>query len=303
MDGSGPDSPLDRPLDRALVRDLLADQHPDLLDLPIGEPEHGWDNAVFRLGADLAVRLPRRPEGAALIDAEQRWLPGLAAQVPVEVPTPVRSGEPGLGYPWRWSVCRWVEGTTALSVPLTDPTTTARAAAALGGFLAALHHPAPPDAPANPFRGVPLAARAGRLHDALEVVRSTPRALGSGREAQVLRFWSERVEEVPWTSPPVWIHGDLHPGNLVFRDGTLRGVIDWGDLTAGDPATDLAVAWMLFDAGDRDRLRDAVGSVTDTTWRRAEAWALALSIAYLEGSPDGSPLLEVASRTLARLLD
>lgn len=276
-----------------LVRALLADQHPDLAPLPLRPVGSGWDNAILRLGDDLVVRLPRRHAGVALVEHEQRWLPGLAATLPLPVPAPVRTGAPGPGYPWPWSICRWMPGRSALEAPPTDPAT----ATVLGTFLAALHHPAPADAPANPFRGVPLAV-------CDPVVRERLGHLGDEVDAPaLLALWDRLVGTPPWPGPPVWVHGDLHPGNLVVRAGALAGVIDFGDITSGDPATDLAVAWTLLGPADRPALRAAAGREGDAaTWARARAWALHLGCAYLLHSGDRPAYGALGRRALAAVL-
>jgi len=289
-----------RPIDESLVRDLLIDQHADLAGLPISPATSGWDNAVFRLGDRLSVRLPRRLEAVPLIAHEQRWLPELEAHLPLPIPVPLRVGVEGCGYPWPWSVCPWLPGEPASGTPPVDPRQTARR---LGAFIGALHQPAPPDAPVNPHRGTPLARRAVRFHEALESVGRSTRRLPDARVDQIRTRWEELVSTPAHTEAPVWLHGDLHPANLLVHRGELCAVIDFGDVTSGDPATDLAVGWMLLDGPSRVELRRAVGTVDDDTWRRAEAWALALALAYLDGSPDGSPMVDVALRTLAAVLD
>jgi aminoglycoside phosphotransferase (APT) family kinase protein len=282
-------------VDVDLVRRLLVAQFPDLLE---GDPEirpvaFGWDNVIVRLGDDLVVRLPRRQQAAELVVHEQRWLAQLAPALPLPVPAPVRCGVPGEGYPWPWTVCPWLEGAIAATTPPDDQ---AEAAGALAGFLAALHRPAPADAPVNPYRGGPLAERDpfvreraaaldGALCDATEVV---PR-------------WEAALAAPPHGGPPVWLHGDLHPANLLVAGGRLSAVIDFGDLTAGDPATDLAVAWMLFDASERSLLRRLTGA-DDATWRRARGWAIHLSLAYLANSADHPVIAGVGRRTLAAVL-
>ena len=143
-------------IDTSVVRSLLQEQHADLAHLPLIEVGEGWDNKLFRLGGDLAVRIPRRAASATLIEHEQRWLPRLAPQLPLPVPAPLRVGRKGSGFPWSWSVVRWFPGQSALLAPPQDVATTA---VALGRFLRALHQPAPENAPHNPWRGVPLAAR------------------------------------------------------------------------------------------------------------------------------------------------
>jgi len=268
-------------VDVALVRSLLAEQHPDLADLPIVETASGWDNVVFRLGNELAVRLPRRAMGALLAVNEQRWLPELAPKLPLPVPAPVRLGGPGSGYPWSWSVVPWFRGEEAARA---DPADWDDAAQELGRFLAALNQPAPSDAPISPYRGVPLVHRSARLDEGLD-------ALGDQVDRrQVEALWATLVAAAPPTGPPVWVHGDLHPRNLVIADGRLAAVVDFGDITKGDRATDLSVAWFWLPASARPAFRRAVGGVDDDTWRRAKGWALALAIAHLGGDERVIPL-------------
>lgn len=276
--------PAEIDIDAALVRALLAEQHPDLAQWELNHVDSGWDNEMFRLGSDLAVRLPRRETAASLVVNEQRWLPGLAPRLPLAVPEPVRSGRPGSGYPWPWSVTRWVPGEVAGSAEPADPVA---AAVALGGFLSALHVPAPAGAPVNPHRGVPLQQRDALVREHLEALD-----LAVDLEA-ILACWSRLAATPPWTGPPLWLHGDLHPLNILTSAGRLTGVIDWGDITAGDPASDLAVAWMLLPSEARPVLRASAGEVDDDTWDRARGWALALALAMY-----GTKMSDVARRTL-----
>src|SRR4051812_40542328 len=197
-------------IDADLVRALLIEQVPALSAAPLRLLANGWDNVLFRLGDEWVVRLPRREVAAALVEHEQHWLPVLAAQLPLPIPTPVHAGHPGHGFPWRWSVVRWFAGGSALEQP---PRDLSEAATALGRFVAALHTAAPVDAPRNPVRGVPLRERSSRFDDAIAAVST---AIDT---AHARALWSELVDTAPWTGPPVWLHGDLHPGNLVVHDG------------------------------------------------------------------------------------
>jgi aminoglycoside phosphotransferase (APT) family kinase protein len=290
--------PAEIDIDAPLVRALLEAQHPDLASLPLVDVGSGWDNRLYRLGPDLAVRLPRRALAAPLIEQEQRWLPELAPRLPLPVPLPIRVGRPGCGYPWSWSVVGWRSGETAnISAPI-DPMT---AAADLGGFLSALHRPAPADAPLNPFRGIPLTNRD-------DLVRTHVRELdGSFDRARVLGVWSRLVQTPQWTGPPLWNHGDLHPGNLLVSKGRLVAVIDFGDLCAGDPATDLSVAWMLLPAAARSLFRASArrcdDPIDDATWERARGWALALALAFLARSRDNEATARISRETIDAVLD
>jgi aminoglycoside phosphotransferase (APT) family kinase protein len=280
-------------VDEALVRALLAEQMPDLAALPLRLVASGWDNVIYRLGDDLVARLPRRSLAAALVEHELQWLPVLAPRLPLPIPAPVRAGRPGHGYPWAWSVCPWLPGVVAEEAEIGDP---ARAATILGAFVAAMHQPAPGDAPANPFRGVPLRDRA-------EVVLERIKTLDDMIDAASVRScWEDLLATPEWSGPPLWLHGDLHPLNVLVENGRPSAVIDFGDLTAGDPATDLSVAWMMFTPETRQRFRDTTGNVDDNTWHRARGWALALALAYLESSANVPLLARVGHRTMEAVL-
>lgn len=287
--------PAEVAIDPALVAGLLADQHPDLAALPLRAVDAGWDNAIFRLGDELAVRLPRRTAAADLIAHEQRWLPGLAPRLPLPAPAPLRAGGPGRGYPWRWSVLRWLDGEAAdLSPPGDDQATV------FAGFLRALHRPAPAEAPHNPFRGGSL-----REREAAFAVRAQRLAATTGWITPALpRLW-EAALAAPIDCPPTWLHGDLHPRNVLVERGRLTGIIDWGDLTAGDPATDLAAIWMLFETpAARGAALDAYGPPSAATILRAKGWALHFGLIFLDnGLVDNPRFLAIGERTVRRLVE
>ena len=281
-----------------LVRRLLAAQHPDLARLPIEVMANGWDNLMCRLGGGLAVRLPRRAVAAELVVHEQRWLPVLAPRLPLPVPVPVRIGRPALGYPWPWSVVPFLPGRIAAHDPPADP---GDAALSLGGFAGALHAPAAADAPVNPVRGVALAERGEAFAERVSQLG------GLVDRAAVLRVWEAAVAAPRWDGPPVWLHGDLHPANILVDRGRISGVIDFGDVTSGDPATDLAVAWMLLSAGYHGTFREAYRAAggpadDDDTWVRARGWALGLSLACLANSADNPLMAGIGRRTMDAVL-
>lgn len=282
----------DIPVDVVLVRDLLHDQHPALADLTIVEFANGWDNVVFRLGDDLSLRVPRRHVAAQLILNEQRWLPVLAPMLPLAVPVPTHIGIASDRFPYAWSVLPWFAGRSAFEAP---PADLALAADDLGAFVGALHVPAPPDAPENPVRGVHLERRAAAVEQRLE------RLDGVVAVDDVRARWDELRATPAWEGPPLWLHGDMHTSNMLTTDGRLSAVIDFGDITSGDPATDMAIAWMLFDESSRRRFRERL-AVDDDTWRRAAGWALNLSLAYLTGSAPGSPMFQIGHATLAAVM-
>ncbi len=273
-----------------LVHALLAEQHPDLADLELRDVAGGWDNQQWRLGTELAVRLPRTERAPALLRTEQKWLPVLAERLPLPTPIPVRVGEPSALFAHTWTITRWVEGEPADHAPITR----AGAAETLAGFLKALHQPAPAAAPTNPTRGIPLA----QVPDgALGVIAGDPSA-DAARET-----WEKAVAAPAWHGPPAWLHGDLHPANVIVRDGTLAGVIDFGEMCAGDPATDLSAAWILLPAGTASRFFATYADADEATITRARGWAVlrALHLIHIgrngrRGLPGGKPTWEPAGR-------
>lgn len=286
-----PDAEVD--VDTDLVAGLLADQHPDLSGAPLSSVPGGWDNLLWRLGDDLVVRLPRRAVAAALVGSEHAWLPHLAPRLPLPIPAPVRTGRPGRGYPWSWTITRWMPGKRADAAVLdADQGTT------LGAFLVALHRPAPPEAPHNPVRGVPIASRAPRGAAALAAVA----AAGADVDVALLGSVLDRATAAaPWSAEPRWLHGDLHPGNVVVRDGALAAVIDWGDICAGDPATDLAALWLVLDPDPRaDALR--ICDPDPDTVTRARGWAVHLGATMAaSGLTDDPQLAHIGLTALARI--
>lgn len=285
-------------VDVQLVRRLLRDQHPDLADLTITECSSGWDNFIFRLGESYSVRMPRRAAAAQLVLNEQMWLPVLGPNLPVPVPVPVRSGKPALGYPWSWSVCRWFEGEVLGDHRIADPRAWVRG---LGDFLTALHVASPPDAPHNAIRGCPLSDRADNFDRLLGEIAAEVDA------SSVASAWLYLHTRPVWPGPAVWLHGDLHPLNIVTdSSGDLSAIIDFGDITGGDPSTDLAIGWMIFDVEHRALFRDATmvdgDGIDDDTWMRAKAWALYFAVAYLANSADVPVLNRIGRATLANVL-
>jgi len=261
-----------------LIAQLLREQHPDLAGLPLTLGARGWDNQVWRLGDDLAVRLPWATHDAdELLRKEHAWLPAMAPRLPLPVPVPQRLGRPSGLFPRHWIVTTWVAGEPADRAPATRG---AEAAGALAAFLAALHQPAPDGAPAGRHnRGGPLAASSGGfayfLKDAVD------RGLLAD-PAAVREVWDDALAAPAWTGPAMWLHGDLHPANVLTRDGRLCGVVDFGDLCAGDPALDLAAGWLLLPDGVIDRFQQACRPAADeATLRRARGWAAAKALACL----------------------
>jgi aminoglycoside phosphotransferase (APT) family kinase protein len=277
--------PAEVDIDAALVRSLLEAQSPDLADLPLHDPVTGWDNTTWRLGAGLAVRLPRREVAATLLLHEQVWLSSIADRLPLPVPAPVVAGLPTPRYPWAWSVVPWYDGDVAARTALRPDE-----ASVLGRFLTALHLSAPVEAPSNPYRGVPLTDRLPAVEQWRSVEhRPDDAELVSGAAALVV----DTAHDQPSSRTRVWLHGDLHPRNILVRDGRFAAILDWGDLCGGDPATDLATAWWLFPIEHHDAFWASYAPTYDdnpeATWHRARAWAAMVGLMFLNFATADDP--------------
>lgn len=270
-----------------LVRDLLQEQHPDLAELAIREVTGGWGNQMWRLGDELAVRMQHMDPTPELQLKERRWLPALAPCLPLPVPTPVRLGAPSELFPKHWTVMTWVPGEPLDHAEISRST---HAADTLASFLQALHVTAPTDAPTVGSRGAHPRACTDGFERFLQAV-----ALGD-IATEVRAVWDEAVAAPEWEGSPVWVHGDLHPANVVVADGTLSGIVDFGHLSTGDPALDLAAAWVLLPAGTAARFFDTYEQADQDTIRRARGLAAMKSLFLMlmgqngdRGLPGGKP--------------
>lgn len=271
--------------DASLVSRLLASQFPQWADLPI-EPVRsaGTDNAIYRLGDDMAVRLPRIHWAIGQVEKEHQWLPRLTSFLPLTIPIPLAKGEPGEGYPWQWSVYRWLEGESATIKRIADPR---QAATDLAQFIAALQQidtTGGPLAVNHNLRGIPLAMRDTGTREAIAALHGMIDA-----DAATM-VWEATLQVPEWDRAPVWFHGDLLPGNLLVERGRLSAVIDFGGLGVGDPACDLMIAWGLFSGESRDVFCAAL-AVDDATWARGRGHALSQAVIfipyYLNSNPVG----------------
>lgn len=284
--------PAEIQIDEALLRDLLVSQHPDLASQPITTVGEGWDNAIYKLGDGLALRLPRRAQAARLIEHEQRWLPILAERLPLPIPVPVRTGTPEGRFPWHWSVVPWLDGDTVDRTAMRP-----LEGAVFGAFLRSLHVPPPSDAPANPHRDVPLTKKAPDVRARLE-------RIGERVPEGVTRIWKDGLASA-FDVEPTWIHGDLHARNVLVADGAISGIIDWGDICVGDPATDLASFWTVLPTREaRLRAMKAYGPLSGATLCRARAWAAFFGIILLDtGLTDHPQHAAMGAAILRRLRD
>lgn len=273
-------------IDASLVRRLIAAQFPRWADLPVQRvASAGTDNALYRLGTTMLVRLPRIHWAAGDVGKEQRWLPELAPHLPFDIPEPLAMGEAGDGYPWSWSVYRWIDGETPGTGALADPLGLARDVAA---FVAALQRIGVAGAP-RAGRGVDLSQRDAETRSAIA-------QLGGEVDVEaVTEAWRDGLAVAPWRRPPVWLHGDLKPDNLLCRGGRLTAVIDFGGLGVGDPAADMLVAWTLLPEAARETYRAALDVDADT-WRRGRAWALSIALIQLPYYRKVNPGLAASAR-------
>lgn len=256
-------------IDASLARRLLTEQFPRWADLPLTALEPGGsDHAIFRLGDDLSVRLPRGEWAAGQAHKEAAWLPRLAPLLSLAVPTPAGTGVPALAYPWHWSVSRWLPGEAPA-----EHADTPVVAKQLADFVRELHQLPIPTAQEyaldDSLTRPPLAERDASTRAQIAAVADHFDA------ATLLRVWEDALAAPAWEEDhtPVWCHGDLHNGNLLLEDGRLTAVIDFGELGVGDPACDLMAAYTLLSPATREVFRQRVG-LDEPTWARGRGWAL-----------------------------
>jgi aminoglycoside phosphotransferase (APT) family kinase protein len=286
------DDEIDVPIE--LVARLVAEQFPEWADLELELLlPWGTDNALYRLGGDKLVRLPRTEGVVGQVERDVRLLPPLVRQLPVGIPEVLAIGAPSDAYPWTWGVYRWLEGE---SLPADRLDEAAATAPDVARFLIALRGIDPAGAPPARSRGLPLATRDEFVRDAMAELD------GRVETEDAAVIWEVALRAPDWDGPPTWIHGDLMPGNLLVRDGRLHAVIDWSAACAGDPACDLMAAWMFLGADSRLQLRAAL-EVDDATWMRGRGWALSCALGALPYYWDTNPpFIAYARRALAEVL-
>ena len=281
-----------------LVYRLLTGQFPQWTDLPIERVRSaGTDNALYRLGNDIVVRLPRIEAAAEQVGKEQQWLSRLAPHLPLAISVPLGKGAPAEGYPWPWSVYPWLEGENATLDRLAD---LSQAATDLAQFITALQQidstGGPRPGSHNFFRGVPLSTSDTTTRQAIAELH------GKIDTKAATAAWETALQTPVWDRQPVWIHGDLQSGNLLAVEGQLSAVIDFGGLGVGDPACDLLVAWRLFTPEMRTIFRAAL-SVDDATWTRGCGWAISfgvIALPYYENT--NSALANIARYAIEQVL-
>ncbi|MFI7353892.1 aminoglycoside phosphotransferase family protein [Streptomyces avidinii] len=282
------------PVDAHLVRRLIAGQFPRWAALAAERiPSGGTVNVMYRLGDTMVVRLPMLAGGAEDVSMEQEWLPRLASRLPTAVPEVLGAGEPAEGYPWAWSVYRWLPGENPRAGELTEPEALA---ADLAGFVAAMRSVTLQGAP-RAYRGGPPASLDAATRAAIGRLRGIPQE-GVDCDA-VTAVWEDALRAPAPDGPPVWLHADLMPGNLLVSGGRLSSVIDFGCMGVGDPACDLFPAWNLLPAGARTVFREALG-VDDATWRRGRGRTLSQAVIALPYYRTTNPAMADNARHVIR---
>jgi Predicted aminoglycoside phosphotransferase len=279
-------------IDALLVCRLVREQFPQWGHLPVRPVEFdGVDNCTFHLGDDMTVRLPSSEGYRLQVDKEQRWLPVLAPHLPLPIPVPLARGIPGEGYPFSWSVCRWLDGENASVERIDD---LSEFATTLADFLNTLRDVDPTDGPMpgrhNFFRGGPLDTYDAETRRAIDALK------GQIPTDAATEMWDTAMAAT-WLGTPVWFHGDVAAGNLLVRDGRLTAVIDFGTSGIGDPACDVVIAWTLLSGESREAFRDAL-TVDSATWARGRGWALWKALITLVDLIDTNPAEETNTRRI-----
>lgn len=282
------------PSDVPLIKKLLSAQFPKCSNLPISlVRSDGTDNAIYRLGTDMCIRLPRIASAADQIVKEQKWLPFLMSNLPLTIPELLGKGTPSAEFPFHWSICRWIDGENAATSHITDLRQTA---VDLAEFLKALQQVNSAGGPPS-RRGFPLSTQDKDVRDALKLLH------GMIPDTELLtKIWEKCLQAPLWNKQPVWIHGDLLPANLIIQNDKLSAIIDFGLMGIGDPACDLIPAWSFLTADTRNIFRTTLG-VDDATWTRGRGWALSIALIILPYYWNTNPgLVIVAKRMINEIL-
>ena len=270
----------------SLVQQLIAEQFPHWATLSIrAMKSSGTSNAIYRLGEKLSIRLPRIPSAVDAVNTEFIWLTKFASQLPFPIAAPSALGKPTDYYPWLWSVCRWIEGENPIEGQFAD---SLLFASDLAKFITAFHKIDAANGPAS-YRGQPLIKQDEETRVAIKALH------GKIDTEAALSAWEEMLQIPQWDRAPVWIHGDLMPGNLLIKNNRLSGVIDFGCMGVGDPASDLITAWNLLPSQARQVFKQAL-NVDDATWARGRGWAFSMALVQLPYYEHTNPVLAVNAR-------
>lgn len=274
-------------INEELVIHLLRSQFPKWAHLTVNFIDsHGTDNAIFRLGTNMCIRLPKIEWAANDAMKEQRLLKLLANKLPLAVPSPIELGIPDKRYPWHWSIYNFIDGDNALNKKIDLN----KAATQMADFLLALRKVDSENAPLS-RRGEPLKTQDHEVQKALNSLA------GLINNQKAHDIWQECLKAPLWGAPPVWLHGDLLPGNLLVKDGNLCAVIDWGLSGIGDPACDLIIGYSLLKMESRRTFRAPL-AIDDAMWLRGLGWALSISLIILPYYWSTNPKLVAIAKSM-----
>lgn len=279
-------------IDEALVTNLLKQQCPELTTFSLANIRHyGTDNSIFRIGDEYAIRLPRVEYAAEQIEREIAWLPKFAPHLPFTIPTPVKIGKPSKTFPYPWYVYSWIEGVDAYNAAPSDLNQLAQN---LAGFIKSLWTLDTNNAP-TARRGLPLNTQDKAVREALSNLTDMVNI------DTITGIWQECLEVPDWNKPPVWLHADLLPSNLLLQNDKLHAIIDFGLTGVGDPACDLIPTWCLFDANSRNIFKESL-DIDENTWARGKGWALSIALIIMPYYKDTNPvLMSVARRIIGEI--
>jgi len=263
-------------------------QFPQFSDLSISFLDSGWDNENYRLGSDYIIRLPRRAAAISLLENEISWLPRIKDSLPINIPAPVLIGKPSPSYPWQWTIIPWYSGSNGCIGLAAD-----NQVIALAEFLKALHQNHPTDAPYNDHRCLPLSSKSEEVIGRIERLMESTELLNN----RILELWFQAVAEPPLNTKSL-IHGDMHPRNIIIHDGKIEAIIDWGDITAGDVAPDLASIWMLFDRADVRANGFQHYGADDSLITKSMGWAIFFATLFLEQGDIAGGEYQIAGRRI-----
>jgi aminoglycoside phosphotransferase (APT) family kinase protein len=285
-------------VDTALVQSLLKEQCPQWADLELNPIlSSGTDNALFRLGNKYVVRIPRiewSPGSVSSgVNKEYLWVPQLAQHLKIPISEPVFRGKSNEAYPWPWSITKWNNGHNP---DFEKENEYDKLAVDLAYFLNELHSIKLPEVGPLSRRGIPLKELDSETKGALK-------ALDDDMDTKPLTLLWEKLSHTPhWDKSPVWMHGDLLPGNILIQNNRLSAVIDFADVGLGDPACDLIVAWSLLNANSRAIFRNHLVNIDEHTWQRGKGWALSIAVIILPYYKNTNPVLtSVARRVIEQL--
>jgi aminoglycoside phosphotransferase (APT) family kinase protein len=274
-----PDWDAELVIDETLVRGLLAEQFPELDAASARLFGEGWDNAVWVVEEEWAFRFPRRAIAIAGVERELAILPRVAPLLSVPIPMPRFVGQRSDRFPWPFFGSLLLPGYEVADAALDDEARVALGAE-LGRLLRVLHAP---ETRARVDRDDALPVD---LNDRADMDKRVPIARRYLDELDSAGIWQKSsaarlLDGASRLAPRerVFLHGDLHLRHVLVEDGSVSGIIDWGDACTGDPSIDLQVAWSLLPPEGRQAFFAEYGSVDDAVHSRARVLALSLCAA------------------------